>query len=77
MMRMQIEFLISAHYPTGLLNFMSSHIWDRGLVIYSVVYLLYIILMRFSPGSKGSILLATVISLFFGTFFLSTFIMIL
>lgn len=77
MMRMQVEVMQSIGYETGLMNLLGSNVYDRGLVIYSIFYMLYLVLAHFSPNARGPMLMAASISIFFMAFFTSTFIMVL
>lgn len=77
MMRLQVEMLGSMGFPHGVLSILPYHIFWRGLVVYSIIYALYFLFIKVSPGSKGSLLLASALTLFFGGFFISSFIMIL
>lgn len=77
MMRLQIEVMQDIGYERGFTNFMTSDAFDRGLVVYSVFYVAYLILAHYSPNTKGPIFIAGSISIFFLAFFASTFIMLL
>lgn len=77
MMRMQAELMHGIGYPHGILTFMNSDMLSRGILIYSIFYMLYFALAVFSPGTKGSILLATSIGIFFMAFFVSSMVMLL
>lgn len=72
MMRMQVELMEVIGYPTGILNILDSHAFDRGLMTYSVFYLLYTLLMYFSAGSLRVVSVAASISIFFMALFTST-----
>jgi len=77
MMRMQVELMHTTGYPTGFINLMSSQALDRGLLIYSIFYVLYLVLAHYSPNTKGPIFVAGSISIFFMAFFTSSIIMVL
>ena len=77
MMRMQVELMNATNYPTGFINLMSSTAFDRGLVIYSVFYVLYLTLAHYSPNARGPVFVAASISIFFMAFFTSSIIMVL
>ena len=77
MMRMQVELVHSTGFAngfTGLIN-ASSHI--RGLVTYSVFYIIYIALALYSPNTKGTIFMAASISIFFLAMFTSMIVMVI
>lgn len=77
MMRLEIELMDGIGYGHGILNFMQSHIHNRLLVVYSVIYMLYFVMAYYSPNTKGAVMLAASISVFFFVLFLSVFIMVL
>lgn len=77
MMRMQVEFLASIGYQKGLVGLMDSHVFSRGIIVYSICYILYFLLALFSPQAKGSIMMAASITMFFAAFFVSSLIMVL
>lgn len=77
MMRMQVELMHTTGYPTGFINLMGSQALDRGLVVYSIFYVLYLVLAHYSPNTKGPIFVAGSISIFFMAFFTSSIIMVL
>ena len=77
MMRLQVELIASTGYLHGFLNLMSSDIFSRGLATYSLFYLLYCGLMIYSPETRGAILLAGAISIFFAALLVSMVVMVL
>jgi len=76
MMRMQIELLSSIGFETGILPLWDATLFLRGLIVYSVFYVLYLGLCFWSKDGNAHIHLAASISLFFAAFFTSTVIMI-
>ncbi len=77
MMRMQLEFISGIGYERGLMSLMNSHILHRALIVYSLFYMLFLILSYYSPHTRGIIIMAASISVFFMAFFVSTFVMLL
>lgn len=77
MVRLQTELMIVAGYPRGILRFIESDVFSRGLITYSIFYALYLILAYYSPGTKGPIFMAASISIFFMALFVSTVVMVL
>lgn len=77
MMHMQVELIESTGFPRGYLGLLSSEVHNRGLVVYSVFYALYLVLAYYSPGSRGAVFMAASLSVFFMAFFTSTFVMLL
>jgi len=77
MMRLQIELMQEIGFDRGFTNLMTSDSYDRGLVVYSVYYVAYLILAHYSPNTHGPVFIAGSISIFFLAFFTSTFVMML
>ncbi len=77
MMRLQVELLAGVGYERGIVGLMDSHIFNRGLVVYSVIYIIYFLLAYYSPGTRGSVFMAASISIFFFALFLSMIVMVL
>lgn len=77
MMRLEVELMESIGFKNGIIGFMTSDAFDRGLVVYSVFYVAFLILVHYSPDTKGAIFYASAISIFFMAFFSSALIMLL
>lgn len=77
MLRLQVEIMESIGYGTGILRALDSHVFERGLVAYSVIYLLYFLFAHYSPGSRRVIFMAASLSMFFFALTVSTFVMVL
>lgn len=77
MMRLQVEVMQEIGYDEGFTGLMTSDSFDRGLVVYSIFYVAYLILAHYSPNTRGPMFIAGSISIFFMAFFASTFIMLL
>jgi hypothetical protein len=56
---------------------MTSNAYDRALATYSIFYALYLIMVYFSPSTRGAIFVAASISIFFMAFFSTAIIMLL
>lgn len=65
MMRLLVELMGSIGYSYGIFPLLDYHIFYRGLAFYSFVYLLYMALVYFSPGTQKIFLLGASISMFF------------
>ncbi len=76
-LRMQLEFIQVLGFEKGFFNLIDATPFQRGLIIYSVFIMLFLILSYFSPGTKGFVYMAAAISLFFMAFVATTFLMIL
>ncbi len=77
MMRLLVELMESIGYPHGLIGLMDSAVRMRALIVYSIFYLLYIILLYVSPRGFQAVLLGASISVFFMAALLTTFVMVL
>lgn len=77
MMRMLSELMDSIHYPQGILGLVSLPVLYRGIILYSLFYALYLILVHYSPRTKGAVFLAASISVFFITSFTFALVMVL
>lgn len=77
MMRLQVELMYSTGYPTGFTPLLNSSAHMRGLVVYSIFYVLYIAMAIYSPKSEHAVFLAASISLFFAALFTSMIVMVI
>lgn len=77
MMRLQVELMTEIGFEYGIMNVMSSNVFDRGLAVYSFFYMAFLILVQYSPNTKGALFIAGAISIFFMAFFSSIIIMLL
>lgn len=77
MMRMMAELMDSIGYPSGLIGLMETPVLTRGLLIYSVAYVLYMAIVRYSPNAHGTLLMALSLAFFFAAFFICAFVMVL
>ncbi len=68
MMRMQVELMEVIKYPYGLLGLWPWHVFNRGLLIYSIFYAGFFVLAHYSPNTKGALFIAGSISIFFMAF---------
>lgn len=64
MMRLLIELMESIGYPRGILPLLDAPLFLRGLITYSIFYVLYILMAYFSPGGYRSVFIAASISTF-------------
>ncbi|MCF8495910.1 MAG: hypothetical protein K9G62_04490 [Alphaproteobacteria bacterium] len=68
MMRLQAELMDSIGYSTGMLPYLELQDYERGLLIYSLFYAVFLGIVHFSPQMKGALLLGAGLSLFFMVF---------
>lgn len=75
-LRLQVEIMESIDYPTGVLPYLKSYVYHRGLVVYGIVIALFLLLARFSPKTNPVVFLAAMISIYMITFCLSMLVMV-
>ena len=75
-LRLQVEIMNSIEYPTGLLPYMDSYVYHRGLIVYAVIISLFLILARFSPKTNPAVFLAAMISIYMLAFCASMLLMV-
>ena len=75
--RTQVELMQAIGYDTGILNLMKSSVYNRGLIIYSVIFGLYLILAYYSPGTQKVIFFAASLSIYILAFCFSMIMMTL
>lgn len=77
MMRMLIELIESTGYPTGILPFLHASAFQRGLAVYSVFYMLFMILAYYSPKTDKHVFMSGAISMFILASVICTLVMVL
>lgn len=77
MMRLQSELMEYGGYDHGILGLMTSHVFSRGLVTYSVYYMLFLIMAHYSPRTEGVVFMAACLSIFFMAMFTTVVVMLL
>ncbi|MCB1532022.1 MAG: hypothetical protein KDJ35_04040 [Alphaproteobacteria bacterium] len=77
LLRMQVEMMIALGYPRGILTLVDMSAFNRGLVIYTLFYILYLGFLHFSAKNDKSIVMASSIGLYFVVFFVSSMAMVL
>ena len=75
--RLQMEIMDSTGFRAGFTGFFKMSLYHRGLIVYGIFTLLYLILSRLSPYTRGIIYVAASLSIFFMAFFVSSIVMIL
>jgi len=76
-LRTQVELMTSTGYETGFLPIMHSHIYPRGMIVWSVIIALFLLLAHFSPRTKDIIFFAAALSTYVLAFCLSMLLMAL
>lgn len=75
--RIQVELMEWTGYGTGFLPIMESSIFARGMVIYSVIIMFFLLLAHYSPNTKQIVFFAASLSIYILAFCLSMLLMIL
>lgn len=76
-LRAQVAIMATTGHPTGMLTLMHSYAYSRGLVIYGIVIMLFLILSYFSRATMGIVYFAASISIYLITFCFSMLMMLL
>lgn len=76
-LRTQIELMESTGYPDGILKLVPLGLYERGLIFYGLLIMLFLILAHLSPNTKGVIFLAAALSLYILGFCISMLFMLL
>ncbi|MCD8497375.1 MAG: hypothetical protein LRZ85_04405 [Alphaproteobacteria bacterium] len=77
MMRLLVELVQSLGYPYGIVGLLDAPLLERGAAVYSLFYLLYLLIVRFSPSSYKVVLLAASITIFFAASVSAAIVMVL
>lgn len=77
LLRLQVEMMEKIGYPRGLLGWMESPVFMRGLIAYSGFIALFLVLAYFSPGANKHIHIAASITMLIAAFCVSAIIMVL
>jgi hypothetical protein len=75
--RTQVELIESTGFETGFLGIMHSSLHSRGIIVYSIIIMLFLILAYLSPQTKGVIFFAATISIYLLAFCMSMLLMAL
>lgn len=70
-MRLQVEIIESTGFNFGFMGLINMHAHTRGLLIYSLFYLFFLIIAHFSPKTQGVVFMAACLAIFFMAFFTS------
>ena len=76
-MRTQIELMESTGYGTGIMPLMDSPLYTRGLICYSIIYALFLVLAHYSPRTRKIVFFAAAISIYIFAFCSSMILMVL
>lgn len=76
-LRTQIELVESTGYDKGFLPFFDAPLYTRGLVVYSIIIALFLILAHYSPRTRKMVFFAASITIYIVAFCVSMFVMLL
>ncbi len=76
-LRLQVESLEQVGVRHGLSGLFHWPLLTRGFVVYGIFNLVYLILSRLSPATRGPIYLAATLSIFFMAFVASTIVLLI
>ncbi len=65
MMRMLTELMESIKYPDGIIGLWEMPVHNRGLLVYSLFYLGYLLFAYYAPNARGAVFMAGSITVFF------------
>ena len=74
-LRVQVELMQTLGKPGGFTGLLQAGAYERGLVVYGIVFALFLILAYFSPHTKGVIFLAALLTIYILSFCLSMLVM--
>lgn len=76
-LQIQVELMESLGYPHGMTGLLKWGVYERGLVVYSIVFVLFLLLAHYSPNTRGIIFFAACLSIYIFSFCASMLIMVL
>lgn len=77
LLRLQVELMESIGFHKGFFGLLKGDVFSRGLIVYGLFTLIFLLLAYFSPGSDKNIHIAASITIFFAAFCISTLVMVL
>lgn len=77
LVRLLAETMTHIGYEHGIMGFMTSNVYSRGIVVSSLYYALFLIMAHFSPNTKGVVFMAACLTLFFAIFVTAALVMLL
>ncbi len=76
-MRTQIELVEMIGSDTGVLPFMETPLYSRGLIVYSIIIAFFLVLAHYSPRTSKMVFFAASLTIFIFAFCVSMVVMIL
>ncbi len=66
--RLLAEVLVHLGYPNGIMGLIEMNVYNRGIIVTSFFYILFLILAHYSRGTEGVVFLAACLTFFFMIF---------
>lgn len=76
-LRAQVELMQSIGHPNGLMGLIKAGAYERGLIVYGIVFALFLVLAYFSPNTKGIVFFAATLTVYIISFCVSMLVMTL
>lgn len=76
-LRAQVELMETIGHPKGLVGLLHSGAYERGLVVYGIIFALFLLLAYFSANTKGIVFFAATLSIYIFAFCASMVVMLL
>lgn len=77
MMRLMTELMHSIGHANGIIGLVSMPVETRGLLLYNLFYMAYVLLAYFSPHAYRSVFMAASITIFFASWICFAAVMVL
>lgn len=74
-LRAQVELMQSFDKPQGFTGLIEMGAYERGLIVYGIIFILFLILAYFSPRTRGVVFLAATLTIYIVSFCLSMVVM--
>lgn len=76
-LRAQVELMAHIGKPSGFTGLLEAGAYERGLIIYGIIFALFLLLAYLSPSTKGIVFFAVTISLYILSFCFSMLVMVI
>ena len=76
MLRMQAELMSDIDRSHGILQFLGGDAFQRGLFVYGLFIMVFLVLTHYSPNTRGFIMIGAALSMFIMAFIASMIIMV-
>jgi hypothetical protein len=77
MLRLQVQMMGELGFPNGIFKLWDMPLFTRGVVVYSLFILFFLMLTFLSPRVNGFVFIAAAISIFMAAFAISTGVMLI